>query len=34
MLSRIVILGGNGDPQRMRGITQDVTDRPGIRIPG
>lgn len=29
-----VIIGDNGDPEWMRGITQDVTARPGIRFPG
>lgn len=27
-------LGENGDWQRMRGLTWDVTDRPGSRVPG
>lgn len=29
-----VITGENGDPERMRGITQDVTSRPAAYIPG
>ena len=29
-----VIIGDNGDPERIRGITQDVTARPVSRIPG
>ena len=29
-----VFRGENGDPQRMRGLTWDVTKRPGNRVPG
>jgi PAS domain-containing protein len=29
-----VFRGENGDPQRMRGLTWDVTERPGNRVPG
>jgi hypothetical protein len=29
-----VFRGENGDPQRMRGLTWDVTERPGSRVPG
>jgi hypothetical protein len=27
-------LDKDGDPQRMRGLTWDVTERPGSRVPG
>lgn len=29
-----VFLDKDGDPQRMRGLTWDVTERPGSRVPG
>ncbi len=29
-----VFLGDNGDPQQMRGLTRDVTDRPENHFPG